>query len=149
VTAAGYTGLAGGAVAALALAYAALRRALIVVTVRGTSMEPTYQDGDRVLVRRGRAPSPGQVIVMLHPRGSAPAARTRWIIKRVAAVPGDLVPRDTVDALAEVPEDRVPPGNLVLLGDNPRTSIDSRQAGYFPAEWMVGAALRRVAGRMS
>ncbi|MEQ4301019.1 S26 family signal peptidase [Plantactinospora sp. B6F1] len=131
-----------------------LARRLVTVTVRGPSMEPTFQDGDRVLVRRGRAMSVGQVVVVERPtprdcRSGRPltSSRTlaesgpRWMIKRVAAVPGDRVPRGRVAALANVSEDRVPPGLVVLLGDNHRASFDSRQFGYFPAERILGAVL--------
>ena len=125
-------------------------RRLVMVTVRGHSMEPTFREGDRVLVRRDRAPEPGQVVVIGQPRhrrstepltqdGEASEATAGfWIIKRVVAVPGDPVPRDRIPALADVPEDRVPPGRLVLLGDNPQASIDSRQTGYFPLDRLLG-----------
>lgn len=129
-----------------------LGRRLVSVTVRGRSMEPGYHDGDRVLVQRGATPSPGQVVVI---EQQAPDAQWRqpplratgsprdvlgrhWIIKRVAAVPGDPVPRAAVPALSTVPEQRVPAGRLVLLGDNPRASLDSRHYGYFPAERVLG-----------
>ncbi|MEV4759314.1 S26 family signal peptidase [Micromonospora sp. NPDC049559] len=135
-----------------------LRRRLAVVTVLGASMEPAYHDGDRVLVRRTAAFTPGQVVVAESPRagrgwpqpplgrtagGGAVAGRT-WIIKRVTAVPGDPVPRERVPALARVPGATVPPGKLVLLGDNAEASIDSRQLGYFPAERVLGAVLRQL-----
>jgi signal peptidase I len=35
---------------------------------------------------------------------------------------------------------------LVLLGDNPAASFDSRQAGFFPAERLLGAVVRRLPG---
>jgi signal peptidase I len=127
-----------------------LRRGLVVVTVRGASMEPTYRDGDRVLVRRRYVPTVGQVVVVERPmhRGDWPAplaargvpvSHTEWLIKRVAAIPGDLVPRDRVPALANTPEDRVPPGMLILLGDNREASFDSAHIGYIPANRVLGA----------
>ncbi|MEV4137159.1 S26 family signal peptidase [Dactylosporangium sp. NPDC049742] len=129
-----------------------LARRLVAVTVHGASMEPTYRDGDRVLVRRGGVPAVGQVVVVEYPsldgtwqlpllRDGAPAAevgRRRWLIKRVAAVPGDPVPRDRVPALAG---ERVPPGMVVLLGDNPGSSFDSRRMGYFSGARVLGAVL--------
>jgi signal peptidase I len=133
-----------------------LGRRLVAVTVRGISMEPAFQDGDRVLVRRGRTPSSGQVVVAEHPglghgwhrppvgpaAGAGAIAGRTWMIKRVAAVPGEPVPRDRVPVLADVPEERVPPGKLVLLGDNSAASSDSRQRGYFPAERVLGVVVR-------
>ncbi|MFG3552364.1 S26 family signal peptidase [Streptomyces sp. NPDC047725] len=120
------------------------RRGLVVVTVRGTSMEPAYRDGDRALARRGVTPARGDVVVAARPafthgaegpetRAEFPAHNEMWLIKRVAAIPGDLVPGGWV-----------PPGQLVLLGDNPANSLDSRQVGYFPADALLGVVLRRL-----
>ncbi|MEE6261322.1 S26 family signal peptidase [Plantactinospora sonchi] len=134
---------------------ALLGRRVVAVTVRGASMQPTYQHGDRVLVRRRVRLARGQVVVAeqipvsgqwttapLDPTAGALAVSgRRWLIKRVVAVPGDPVPRDRAAALADVPEDRVPPGKVVLLGDNAEVSYDSRQLGYFPAERVLGAVL--------
>ncbi|GAA2230100.1 S26 family signal peptidase [Streptomyces amakusaensis] len=128
------------------------------MTVRGASMEPSYHDADRVLVRRGLAPAPGEVVVVERPTAgagwrlppvprhgrAAEVAARQWLIKRVAAAPGDPVPRDRVPALAAVPEQRVPLGSLVLLGDNREVSFDSRRVGYFPAERVLGTVLRRL-----
>ncbi|BAU81462.1 signal peptidase I [Streptomyces laurentii] len=129
------------AVLTLALAgIVLLGRRLVVVTVRGESMRPAYRDGDRLLVRRGPGrPRRGDVVVLVPPG----ARHSRhWIVKRVAAAPGDRVPRGDVPALTAVPEAHVPPGRLVLLGDNPPASIDSRQVGYFPADTLLGVVLR-------
>lgn len=131
-------------------------RKLVAVTVRGTSMEPTYRHGDRVLVRRTRTVRRGEVVVVEQPTrdgvwletplrpavGSAAVLRRRWLIKRVVAVSGDQTPRHLGTALANSPEDRVPAGKLVLLGDNHETSHDSRQLGYFPADRVLGIVLR-------
>ncbi|MET7301344.1 S26 family signal peptidase [Embleya sp. NPDC005575] len=139
--------LVGLGMVSFMLVVVSARRRLVAVTVRGSSMEPAYRDGDRVLVTRGSRPAPGRVVVIAHarPGRSASDARTRtWLIKRVAAVPGDPVPRDGVAALAAVPERHVPPGKLVLLGDNPDASLDSRQMGYFAADRVLGTVMRRM-----
>ncbi|MFE0377113.1 S26 family signal peptidase [Streptomyces inhibens] len=161
--------LAGGVPAlavGLALTVSALGRHLVAVTVRGASMEPAYREGDRVLVRRGRLPVPGQVVVVTDlpdagptaapaaapAAASVPEAAARpvpsptLLIKRVAAVPGDPVPRDRVPALAGVPERYVPQGKLVLLGDNPEASFDSRHRGYFATACVVGTVWRSLPG---
>ncbi|MGW5260837.1 S26 family signal peptidase [Microbispora sp. NPDC004025] len=65
------------------------------------------------------------------------------IVKRVAAVPGDPVP-DAVPRRAG--ETLVPAGCLVLLGDNPDESVDSRHFGYVPANSMVGKVIRPLSG---
>ncbi|MFD5143034.1 S26 family signal peptidase [Streptomyces sp. NPDC058401] len=150
---------APAALAALALAVSALLgRLLVVVRVRGASMEPTYRDGDRVLVRRRGPIGVGAIVVMEQPgrhmtwtgapvtgtAGAAEIAHREWLIKRVAAVPGDPVPRAGIPALAGAVEERVPRGRLVLLGDNPRVSVDSRRVGYFPAGRILGTVLRTL-----
>ncbi|MGW2459447.1 S26 family signal peptidase [Streptomyces sp. NPDC001761] len=137
--------------AGLALARAAELR-LVAVVVSGRSMEPAYHDGDGVLVRRGRTPVRGAAVVVERPPYQAPwpdppVSRTapahriyarQWFIKRVAAVPGDPVPRSALPALRDTPERAVPEGMLVLLGDNSEQSYDSRHVGYFPAERVLG-----------
>jgi signal peptidase I len=154
-------GIAALLVCAGLLGWLPLRRRYVAVTVRGQSMEPTYQDGEWLLVRRGGQPGRGQVVVTEHPRAAA-AVRDprlpdhlratvavepphRWLVKRVAAVAGDPVPREQVPALSDVPEHRVPPGKLVLLGDNRRASFDSRRHGYFDAGGVLGVVVRRLA----
>jgi signal peptidase I len=64
------------------------------------------------------------------------------VVKRVAAVPGDPVP-----AGIAVPDVRVPAGQLVLLGDNPAESADSRQYGYVPENEVIGMVLRHLRAR--
>jgi len=138
---------AGTALAALGW----LRRRFLVVTVSGPSMEPTFHDGDRLLAVRRPAASlrTGQVVVAdLHTRlpGAAdgPAAAAgrqsghRRVIKRIGAVAGEPVPPG-VDAAPTVP-----PGMVVLLGDNPSASVDSRQYGYVAAEQVIAVVLRRL-----
>ena len=142
----GWLLLAGVAVAALGW----LRHRSLVVTVSGSSMEPTYHDGDRLLaVRRSAATlRTGQVVVAdlltrLPGLTSQSVAASlyqsghRQVIKRIAAVAGEPVPPG-VDAAPTVP-----PGMLVLLGDNPEGSVDSRQYGYVAAEQVIGVVLRR------
>ncbi|MER5623450.1 signal peptidase I [Streptosporangium sp. NPDC002544] len=129
------------------------RRSYVVITVDGTSMTPTLTDGDRVLVRRRRLDQVGRgdVVVLeppLDPSGrympgpSGPDGR-RWNIKRVTALPGDPVPAG-IAANAGVAQ--VPSGAMVVLGDNPAGSVDSRQRGFFPADQVLGVALRRLGG---
>ncbi|AXG78395.1 S26 family signal peptidase [Streptomyces paludis] len=121
-----------------------LARTLIVVTVQGMSMEPTYSPGDRVLVRRGKNAGRGEVVVVEPPAGSwAPdeSPGNPWMIKRVLGLPGDPVPHyDRGETL----EGTVPPGMLFLLGDNTKVSLDSRQMGFFSTGQMLGTVLCRL-----
>lgn len=122
-------------------------RNLVAVTVTGSSMEPTFRAGDRVLVRRLPVTKVqrGQVVIVAagRPVGPPPPDHPLWMIKRLLAVPGDPVPRSTVPALATVPEDVVPDARMVVLSDNPDGS-DSRQIGYFYGENLLGVVVRRL-----
>ena len=92
--------VAAFAAGCLTLAWA--RRKLIVITVKGDSMAPTYRNGQRLLVRRGGCQA-GQVVVF---RPSPPRILdVDWLVKRAAAVAGDPVPVDLAEraAVAVVP----------------------------------------------
>ncbi|MEU5259332.1 S26 family signal peptidase [Amycolatopsis sp. NPDC021455] len=120
-----------------------LRGRWFVAVVSGLSMTPALRDGQRVLCRRAGKIRRGVVVVVGHPGRDGPrATRTGYLIKRVAAVPGDPVPRAGLPALADRPEDRVPAGMLVLLGDA-KGSIDSAELGYFPVERVIGVVTTR------
>lgn len=150
--------LVATALTAAAAVLACVGRRVVAVTVHGESMWPTYRNGDRVLVRRNRPPVPGEVVVVERPRagtrwstpppgrfaGASSVAEREWLIKRVVAVAGDPVPHDRVPVLAGSASGRVPPGSVVLLGDNPVNSLDSRLVGYFPVERVLGAVCRNL-----
>jgi signal peptidase I len=125
-----------------------LRRSLLVVSVTGPSMLPAFRPGDRVLVRRQRPGRlrPGTVIVFEEPSdpaGGGPAAgrrgRPSWVIKRLAAIPGDAVPSAILPAVQGTPV--VPPGMILVLGDG-TVSRDSRHWGFVPASRVLGVVLR-------
>ena len=180
---------------ALGLIAAMLRRRVTIVSVVGESMRPALTAGDRVLVRRIGIDDlcRGQVVVIEKPDANGtwvttpprwPAGHREWMIKRVAAVPGDhwpgpvasasavtpassltlpntvvpasahpaetvlaaAHPAETVLAAAD-PAETVPPGKLVVLGDNAARSFDSRQIGYIPADRLLGVVRRPLARR--
>jgi len=128
----------------------AQRRRLVAVDVVGESMVPALAPGTRVLVRRRSLAGirVGDVVVVEQPAGRdhrwAPTAGRiadrRWMIKRVAALPGDPVPAEVADAVGAAAGARVPAGCLVLLGDNPSASSDSREFGFVPADRLLGVA---------
>jgi signal peptidase I len=136
------------ALVVLAAALVWLRRRYVVVTVHGASMRPTYREGDRVLIRRVpiTAVRPGQVVVVSStpPETALSDDVSQWLIKRAIAVPGDPVPRERFPALRVVADTAVPPGHLVVLGDNPERSFDSRQAGYVTPGRLLGVVTRRL-----
>ncbi|WP_449063209.1 S26 family signal peptidase [Planomonospora algeriensis] len=74
------------------------------------------------------------------PRPRGPVLRR--VVKRVAAVPGDPVPASVPRRPGEV---SVPEGFLVLLGDNPARSLDSRHLGRIPAAGVIGRVVRPIA----
>jgi signal peptidase I len=137
--------LVAAAVAGAAALLVLARRRLLVVTVRGPSMTPAYRHGDRIVVLRTGpgALRRGSVVVLERPTPTGPASR--WIIKRVAALPGDPVPEELVPTMPDGTV--VPPRMLVILGDNPDSSHDSRQIGFVPAERVLGVAVHILRAR--
>jgi signal peptidase I len=135
-------------------AWIRLRRRYAVVRIDGASMEPTYRSGDRVLVHRVpvRRLAVGDVVVVerpdpagnwWHPPLTGAVDRRPYLIKRVAALPGDRVPRD-VRALRHASGQPVPQGSVVVLGDASTGSWDSRSIGYLPLSRVLGRVLRRL-----
>lgn len=112
--------------AAVPAAFWWLRRRYAVVTVRGESMRPTYQPGDRLLVRRTRSIRRGDCVVFTDTQRQVPGG---WIVKRAVGVPGD----------ADVPD-----GQMLVLGDNPGQSYDSRHFGYLDTDRVRGVVLRHL-----
>ena len=90
------------------------------VVVEGRSMEPTLAPGDRLLVARTRRGlRAGDVVAVRDPRD-----RRRVLVKRIGAVLED---------------------GLVLHGDNPGASTDSRTFGPVPSSAVLGLVVRRYA----
>jgi signal peptidase I len=134
-----------------------LRTQLALVQVRGTSMLPELRPDDRVLVWRGmpsgrpRRLRVGMVIVARFPlvapapHGIWPVAPSlgwdRWVIKRVAALPGDAVPgtmREAAGGAVTVPE-----RTLLVSADNPM-GTDSRQWGFIQTSDVLGPVLKKL-----
>lgn len=137
---------AAAAVAVIAAAGVAwARRHLVVVTVKGHSMAPTYHDGERVLLRRGGYRT-GDVIMFRAPVVfSVPAHDVDWLMKRVAAVAGDPVPADLAKLAGR---GTVPDGHLLVRSDAPN-GLDSRQLGLIDAHDVIGVvSARRLVGRL-
>jgi signal peptidase I len=145
--------LAACALAVLAVGAFLLRRQFAVVRVRGNSMLPALWPGERLLVRRARCGRLGAGVVVVlwspaaprGPRWSWPVAPSaspdRWIVKRVAALPGDAVPEAMRAATGGA---RVVPERMLLVSaDNPAGS-DSRQWGFVQASYVLGPVVRKL-----
>ena len=107
----------GAVVGGAAAGYALVRPRRVVV--EGHSMEPTLAPGDRLLVTRASHLQAGDVVAVRDPRD-----RDRVLVKRVAALLDDEV---------------------VLRGDNPRASTDSRSFGGVTRRAVLGRVVRRYA----
>ena len=125
------------------------------VRVDGSSMLPTLQDGEFVLVNklayRLGTPTRGDIIVF---RSTTEADLD--LIKRVVGLPGDRVTIGgghlsvngqvlTETYINAAPnyngEWQVPEGSLFVLGDNRNDSSDSHMWGYLPEQNVIGKAL--------
>ena len=130
-------------------------------TVYGESMEPTFQEKDRVLISKISDIQRFDIVVF-----NAPDEDQRHYIKRVIGLPGDTVEmKDDVlyingtpyeepyvkrksDITLKVTSDftlkelsgktTVPNGYLFVLGDNRLKSRDSRSFGFISADSIIG-----------
>jgi len=116
---------------------ALLRRRMRVVTVRGGSMAPTLQDGQRVLVRTGTTVRRDDLAVFRTPDPRF-SDNTEWLVKRVVAWAGDAVPPDMRDAVSDAV---VPAGAVVVRGDFVG-STSSKEFGFVPTESILGVVVR-------
>lgn len=135
--------------------------------VRGASMEPTFLDGEYLVVDELsyhlRAPRRGEVIVFRYPQNPS-----QFFIKRIIGLPGDTVrigdgqvvivntiyqQGAALDESAYVPAGLRTGGQetvtlradeYFVLGDNRPASSDSRQWGVLPGDNIIGRTLFRA-----
>ncbi len=146
---------------------------LDIVHIRGSSMEPTFRDGDAVLVNklsyglvrpfgdstlcRWGHPEAGDIVIYMH--------EGNLVIKRCVATASSPLDYsyDTGYTLAVngqrfslsetqyrnmAPASRVPDGMILAVGDNPAASIDSRDYGFIPIQNVLARAVPpKKAGR--
>jgi signal peptidase I len=142
------------------IAFLLLHRFLFHVSVvRGSSMNPTFVDEERIIVERlslllGETPRRGEIVVF-----ECPTNPDLDFVKRVIGLPGDLVRLERgvlyVNGL-RVPEeyaladtfDRrswiVPEEHVFVLGDNRPRSCDSRSFDCVSYEALRGRVRARV-----
>ncbi|TDC85941.1 hypothetical protein E1193_01160 [Micromonospora sp. KC606] len=124
----------------------AARHRFMIIDVMGESMSPSLAHGDRLLVRRTQRLRVGAIVVAHHQQGGRRAAvagspASTWLVKRLAALPGDTVPELVAPAVGH--SRQVPAGMTVLLGDHPN-SVDSRLWGFVPLRDIEGVAITRL-----
>jgi len=105
--------------------------------VVGPSMEPTLQDGDRVLVDlwtlRRRLARPGEIVVVAGPGGED-------LVKRIGREP--YPGNDPYPPSALATDSQLEP-TFVVLGDNAAHSLDSRAFGRVPRHRIRGRVVWR------
>jgi len=131
------------------------RTAIQSFVVIGASMEPSFEEGQRLLINKAiyhfREPQRGDIIVFLPPNGQQPD-----YIKRIIALPGDTVEiKDGVvyvngselyEPYIEAPprytlsEKTIPAYNYFVLGDNRNNSNDSHNDWTVKRRDIVGKA---------
>ena len=134
--------------------------------VRGASMEPTFQDGEYLIIDELsyflRAPEREEVIVFRYPEDPS-----LFFIKRIIGLPGETVVIQNGKVAIQneehpngvlLEEPYLPPlletapnarrslgaGEYFVLGDNRRESSDSRQWGVLSERFLVGRTLVRL-----
>jgi signal peptidase I len=141
------------ALVGLALVVGLFFYAFRMVRVKGHSMDPTFHNGQWLLIRRNNWPSPrlkvGDVVVF--------RLDDDVLVKRIAALGGQKAPDpetmllirpshkrpgDWETAVVPTTPRQVPHGQLYVLGDNPPVSDDSRSFGPVPVSAMLGRVLR-------
>lgn len=114
---------------------ALIRWRLLLVAVRGFSMEPVYRDGDTLLAVRLSGSHPWRVgEYLVFDRAGQPAVPgdPPCLVKRVCAVPGGPIPDGS---------GVMPPGRLLLAGVN-----DSLPPFFYsvPVDAVVGKIVCRL-----
>lgn len=133
-------GIAAGLVAASCLI---VRRLLVIVTVHGGSMLPTYTPGETLLGLRYRRLERGRTVVFRTPysaRDSHDRTGPPYRIKRVVALAGDPTPAWVRGEAAGKP---IPAERLVVRGDA-EGSEDSRHHGYIHTRDVLAVVVGRI-----
>jgi signal peptidase I len=112
--------IAGCLAASAALGWWLFRHRYAVITVRGESMSPTYRHGDRLLIRRTSTVRSGDCVVY---SDKTAGRRDTLVVKRAVEVSGR---------------------QMLVLGDNPGRSYDSRHFGRIDVDRVRGVVLRRM-----
>lgn len=129
------------------------------VTIRGSSMEPTFYTKDRVLICRlyelfGKLTYNDLVLCKINIDGN-----NYTILKRIIALPGDKIKINVgkvyindklynenyvlYDASFNLEETIIKKDEYFLMGDNRKISLDSRQLGSIKKNYIVSKVIMR------
>jgi signal peptidase I len=136
---------------------------VLAFRVEGTSMRPTLQDGQLLLVERASywsadGPRRSDLVVFRDSSTTEPGLSDRTLVKRLIGIPGDRIRIDAGTVLvndqaleepyrgepdiSSYPSDDgalvVPDGQFFVLGDNRLHSSDSRQGWLVQRDELVG-----------
>ncbi|WP_242527176.1 signal peptidase I [Ktedonosporobacter rubrisoli] len=128
--------------------------------IDGPSMEPTLHDQEYILVNKAayllQQPARGDIIVFEYPLNPQ-----QYFIKRIIAIPGDVVsvigttvivngvtlhepyinPDDPYNPYQSFKQRIIEPDEYFVLGDNRANSSDSRAWGYVPFQNIIGKVM--------
>lgn len=135
--------------------FAAVNLVSARIRVEGFSMEPTFHNGELVIVNklayRFSPPQRGDVVIFHYPRNPK-----EEFIKRVIGLPGEQLSiregkvfidgRELEEPYIAAPpqytvETIVPEGTVYVLGDNRNNSSDSHNWGSLPLDMIIGKAV--------
>lgn len=130
--------------------FCALMQHVWIGQVQGASMRPTYQDGQFILLLRGKEYNRGDVVGVEYSAGEEKTT----LLKRIIAIGGDVVSckygqlyvngqkvsesDHTVGKTSDITAQTIPDGSVYLLGDNREHSMDSRSFGCMSCEDIIG-----------
>lgn len=135
----------------------------IVITVRGQSMFPTLENGDRVVAVRFWPLwllSRRQIVVIKSdiPLPGEPPIFPNFYIKRIVGLPGDIIRISKNEVIEKFDTNArsfrekngstkvwiVPTNHIFICGDNLKHSKDSRKWGPISQKSVVGIVLKRM-----
>jgi len=122
-----------------------------IAYVSGASMEPAFQEGDILLLKKWGVPGNGEIVTAYIEE------LDRTVVKRVLAVGGDhiTIARDGIclngkkvmEAVSGGQEEQeifLSPGQYFLIGDNQEISLDSRIFGCIEEKDVYGTVVCRL-----
>lgn len=128
---------------------------LIPLRIQGHSMEPTYKNGSFALCWRLKylfsPPGRGDVVTVRF------AGKNVMLLKRIAGLPGDTIafrggqlyvnkqpldePYVTFQSQWDLPERKVKPGYVYVLGDNRGTAMERHKFGQVKIQRIIGGVI--------